>query len=180
MGVHQFTMTRQTRSLVSFVAWVLVIGSAVHGHQVAKRQLYLPSVSLGCVTGFFSLEPTQQQCLFGFGDSISINGSSINIELSPSELDRACGVAGCRIGLTKLIEACEVSQLHSELNNYYILATKVYTFVGKLCKEYIQRCTLRSSLLNILTYKCYQEFMIYKGESIQLSIYCHDERFILL
>jgi len=94
-------------SLVRLLAWVLAI-VAVSGHQTAKRQISLTSVSIKCVAGFLRLSDAVQQCLIELGESISLEGSIINIELSPAQLDRACGPTGCRSGLVQLVEACEV------------------------------------------------------------------------
>ena len=98
---------RQAESLVCLLAWVLVIAAA-NGHQTAKRQISLPNVSIACVAGFLGLSSAEQQCLIELGESISLQGSIINIELSPAQLDRACGPTGCRSGLLRLVQACEV------------------------------------------------------------------------
>ena len=74
-------------------------------------QLQLPSnISAECIAAFFSLNPADRDCLLSVGENISINGgnSTLTIQLTPAQLDLACGHVGCQRALTTLIEACEV------------------------------------------------------------------------
>ena len=89
------------------LVWEVVI-AAVSGHQTVKRQINLPNVSVGCVAGFLGLSDADQQCLIEVGESLSLEGSIINVELSPAQLDRACEPTGCRNAIALLFQACEV------------------------------------------------------------------------
>jgi len=89
------------------LVWVVLIAT-VSGHQTAKRQINLPNVSIGCVAGFLGLSNAEQQCLIELGESLSLEGSIINVELSPAQLDRTCEPTGCRNAVVQLFQACEV------------------------------------------------------------------------
>ena len=95
-------------TLVLFT-WVLLLAAAVvRSHQIKRRQISLPEISLGCISAFISLERSDLACLARLGESVGFENSTITIELTEDQLDFACGSSSCQRAFRTLIEACEV------------------------------------------------------------------------
>ena len=103
-------MVWSPREVIILVTWVIFIPAVCSDH-TKKRQISLPpNISLQCISAFLNLDSADRDCLLRVGENVNIDdgNSTLTIQLTPAQLDLACGNSGCQRALTVLIEACEV------------------------------------------------------------------------